>query len=137
MVKKRFPVVPAVALILKIAAIVFLLVGTFMLVREIIDASKGQMSGFKWTLDIVLTIISKWCEQTLFPAAFAWVAAELILGVREIEFNSRRALLGAGAMTPVQPDAEVMPESEIGKPNVPSPASKPSDEDNPGTKPTA
>ena len=126
MITKRFPVVPVLALILKIAAILFLLISTFVLAREIIEATKSPMSGFKWTLDIVLNIVTKWFEQTLFPSTTAWVAAELMLGVRDIEYNSRRALLGNAQ------SAEAMLVSVTAEPSIPN---TPSEADYPGKQP--
>ncbi len=94
MVRKRFPAVPAVAMILKIAAVVFLILGSVLLVWQVHEATKNPMSGLKWTWDIIVNIATGWFEKTLFPSAFAWAAAEIILGIRDIEYNSRRSLVG-------------------------------------------
>jgi len=140
MVKKRFPIVPAFALFLKIAAILFLLISTFVLARQIMEATKSPMSGFKWSFDIILNVVSKWFEQTLFPATTAWVAAEVILGVREIEYNTRRFLLGSIAQpTEVIPSAPpvagITPEYITAVSDVPSTPSEPSAEEIHGEKP--
>lgn len=138
MVRKRFPAVPTVAVILKIAAVIFLIVGTIMLAREIMTAAKSQMSGFKWTTDILLNVISVWFEKSLFPAGFAWVAAELMLGVRDMEYNTRRALLGNAPLADTATSAPVAadaPGSETGAPDVPSAPPAPDDKENPGKRP--
>ncbi len=132
MVKKRLPAVPTIALILKIAAILFLVFSTIILIREIGDAMK---TGIKWSPDIVLNVISKWFEQSLFPSAFAWVAAELMLGVRDIEYNGRRMLLAtgqpAGAVTLETPTATAVPDSDVTEPHAPAAPSEPGEEERP------
>lgn len=116
MVKKRFPVVPTVAVILKIAAVLFLILSTIALVYQVQQALKQPMSGIKLTWDIYVKIISGWFEQALFPAGFAWVAAEIILGIRDIEYNTRYALVSALQAAGVTTAPVMEPENAPGTP---------------------
>ena len=69
MVKKRFPVVTTVSVILKIAAVLFLIVGSTDLVQHFVQEAK--LSNLKFSADMFFSIFFNWFAEILFPAGFA------------------------------------------------------------------
>jgi hypothetical protein len=94
---RRFPIVPVVAIILKVVAIILLVTATYSTIRSIPQAFpmlSGAGKGFWDKVDLLMNPqfpLIGFLQNFLTPAMF-WILAEFGLSFREIEFNTRRAV---------------------------------------------
>ena len=125
MQSRRFGLVPAVSIILKVLAILLIAFSIYIFVMTLQQRTLPELkdtAGWSDKLNILVGVIGNLVQNLLSPLVF-WGLAELFLMTREVEFNTRVA--AGPALTEIEAvAAAVEPYEEVadsGTDGVPAP----------------
>ena len=118
MQKRKFPLLPVVAVLMQIVAVLLLILIVFKSWQDFQSTFKswaGGMSPYGQSMPAITKFGDRMNSlmqpisgllSGLFLPFFAWLFADLLFAAREIEFNTRRALGLAGEPVPAEAPAK-------------------------------